>query len=343
MATLSNGTVPRTRVGFVGAGIIANRHLDNLLTFEDVRVTAVADPRLDRARDFAGRCGSRMYGDYAEMLDKEQLDAVYICVPPFAHGSPEAAVIQCDLPFFVEKPLAAQADTAETIAAGVANRGLVTATGYHWRYLDTTERAQELLARNEPRLAVGFWLDATPPPEWWVSEALSGGQMIEQTTHIFDLARLLVGDIATMYAAGARIERPAFAHADVSDVSTVMLSFASGALGTISSTCLLNWRHRVELQLYCEGMAIELSEFDMIVDVGQGRPLQQAQGDPILREDRDFLDAVQGKPNRVRAPYGEAIKSHRLACAATVSAKQGRALELEPDTARVRQRDSVPS
>ena len=313
----------QTRIGFVGAGLIANRHLGNLLGFADVRVVALADPQLDRAREAAARCGAAAYGDWGQMLDAEDLDALYICVPPFAHGAPEAAAIERGLPFFVEKPLAADLDTAEWVARGVRERGLITAVGYHWRYLDLVERVRELLRERPARLALGYWLDFTPPPAWWTKEAQSGGQMVEQTTHIFDLARLLVGEVTRVYAAGSRIERPAFPDADVLDVSTATLHFASGAVGQVASTCLLNWPHRIGLHLFCEGMAIELSEFELMIDVGQGRPVQRAQGDPFVREDRAFIDAVAGRTNGIRVPYGEALETHRLATAVARSARDG--------------------
>jgi predicted dehydrogenase len=318
----------RTRIGFIGAGIIAARHLDDLLGFEDVAVLAIADLDINRARELAARCEATPYDDHVRMIEREQLDALYICVPPFGHGVPEATALDHGLPFFVEKPLTVDLATAVGIAAQVAARGLVTATGYHWRYLDTTERALELVSANPPRLALGYWLDFTPPPAWWPIEARSGGQMIEQTTHIFDLARLLVGEVTRVYAAGSRIDRPAYPDADILDVSTATLHFATGAVGSMSSTCLLNWPHRIGLHLVCEGMMIELSEHELMVDVGRGRPVQAAQGDPFVREDRDFIDAVQGKPNRIRAPYHEAIKTHRLATAAARSAREGRAIDL---------------
>ena len=318
----------QTRIGFAGAGIIATRHLGNLMGFEDVKVVAFADPAIERARELAARCGGKAYTGLARMLDSEKLDALYICIPPFAHGEPERAAIERGLPFFVEKPLGADLETAEAVAREVEAAGIATATGYHWRYLDITEKARELLSKNPARLALGYWLDFTPPPAWWVKEELTGGQMVEQTTHIFDLARLLVGEVTKVYAAGSRIERPAFPESDVFDVSTATLHFASGALGSVSSTCLLNWPHRIGLHLFCEGMVIEMSEFDIMVDVGRGRPVTKAQGDPFVREDRDFIDAVQGKPNKIRAPYAEALKTHRLATAAARSAREGLAIEL---------------
>lgn len=324
------------RVGFIGAGGIAGRHLGNLLGFADVRVVALADLALDRAREAAARCDARAYADYAEMLDREALDALYICVPPFAHGAPELAALARGLPFFVEKPLSVDPAVAEEIARGVAARALTTAVGYHWRYLDTVAEAQERLASAPARLALGYWLDGTPPPGWWIREGQSGGQMVEQTTHIFDLARYLVGPVDEVQAVGARLARPEYPDADVDDVSLATLRFASGALGSLASTCLLKWPHRIGLHLFGDGLAIELSEFELMVDVGQGRPVRAPQGDPFVREDRDFIDAVGGRADRIRVPYAEALETHRLVTAAARSAKEGRSLRLGASESTVR-------
>ncbi|MDQ3247625.1 MAG: Gfo/Idh/MocA family oxidoreductase [Chloroflexota bacterium] len=322
----------RVRVGLIGAGGIASRHVSDLLTFDDVSIVAIADPALERAQEQATRCAAHVYADYRTMLDEEALDALYICVPPFAHGALELAAIERRLPFFVEKPLACDGPTAERIAAAVAEHDLVTAVGYHWRYLDTTEEAQALLSQQPAMLALGYWLDSTPPPTWWRHQAQSGGQMVEQTTHIFDLARVLMGEVERIYAAGARPVRPVYPDADVCAVSTATLHFASGALGTMASTCLLNWPHRIGLHLFGEGLAIELSEFEIMIDVGRGRPVRRAEGDPFLREDRAFIDAVQGKPNRIRAGYAEALKTHRLTIAANQSVQEGRIMDISDNS-----------
>lgn len=318
----------KIRVGFIGAGGIASRHVGNLLGFADVRITAFADPATQRAEEQAARCGAKVYADYTQMLEREAVDALYICVPPFAHGGPELAAAARGIPFFVEKPLAVDWATAERINTMVTKQRLITAVGYHWRYLDTTWQAQELLAKNPARLALGYWLDATPPPAWWRHEAESGGQMLEQTTHIFDLARVLVGEVTQVYAVGNTTPRAAFPDLDVYDVSLATLRFANGALGNMASTCLLNWPHRIGLHLFSEGMAIEMTEFDLMIDVGQGRPVRRAEGDPFLREDRDFIDAVQGKTNRIRTPYAEALQTHLLTTTAAKSARDGQPLTI---------------
>ncbi len=325
----------RTRIGFVGGGGIASRHLGNLLEFDDVAVVAVADPVSERAEGMAARCAARAYPDHAAMLSAERLDAVYICVPPYAHGAPELAAVEAGVPFFVEKPVAVDLETAEEVARALAaGPGLPTAVGYHWRYLDIYERARALLEANPARLALGYWLDAAPPPDWWSRRRLSGGQTIEQTTHVLDLARTLVSEVTTVYAAASRIERDDSPEADVDDVSTATLRFETGAVGSISSTSLLGWPHRIGLHTVSDGMMIELAEFEIMVDVGAGRPVTPAEGDPFLRADRDFVDAVQGKDNRIRVSYHEALRTHRLACAVARSAEEARPVELGAEVTR---------
>jgi predicted dehydrogenase len=313
----------QVRIGFIGAGGIARRHMDVLRGFADVRLTAFSDPALDRAEAIAREVDAAAYADWAAMLDRESLDAVYLCVPPFAHGPAEMAVIARGLPFFVEKPIALDLETAETIADAADAAGLATAVGYHWRYMDTTDEARTLLADNPARLVLGYWLDSTPPPAWWRHEGESGGQMHEQTTHLFDLARYLVGEVETVFAVGSTKPRAQFPDLDILDTTTATLRFENGAVGTMASTCLLNWNHRIGLHLFGEGLAIELSMFDIMIDVGRGRPVRGAHVDPVVLEDRDFIDAVKGGANRIRTPYREALHTHRLTLAAAQSARSG--------------------
>jgi predicted dehydrogenase len=263
------------------------------------------------------------------MLDLEELDALYVCVPPFAHGAPELAAVEAGLPFFVEKPIAIDLSTAEAIAEAVRDRDLVTAAGYHWRNMDTFDRALELLRSRPPRLLAGCWLDKVPPPPWWQRRASSGGQIVEQATHAIDLARALAGEIVQVFAADARTDRPCFPDCDVNDVSAATLRFASGAVGTLTSTCLLGWKHRAGVQVFGDGLAMELTEESLVVDTGTGPATHPARGDAKVLVDRDFVDAVRGGPGAVRVPYEEALRTHRVACALARSAEQGRPVDLE--------------
>ncbi len=320
--------VERTRIGFIGAGGIAHRHFGVLEQFDDVAIVAVADVDMARATEAAARFGARAFDDAAAMLASVELDALYICVPPFAHGEPERLAIEHRLPFFVEKPVAIDLGTAEDVAASVDRLGLVTAVGYHWRYLDTVDEVKALLSATPARLLSGYWLDSTPPPRWWWRKDASGGQMLEQTTHLVDLARYLVGDVVRVYGQSGHVDRAAFPDLDVATTSTAMLTFASGAIANFASTCLLNWNHRVGLHLFGEGLAIELTDRDVMIDIGRGRPVRGTRSDPVVLEDRDFIDAVRGGENRIRCPYPAALETLRLALAIERSASEGRAIDV---------------
>ena len=318
-----------TRIGFIGAGGIAHRHFGVLDQFDDVEIVAIADVDEARAQEAAARFGARAFADADAMLRAVDLDALYICVPPFAHGAPERSAIGAGLPFFVEKPVALDLAVAEEIAARVDAAGLVTAVGYHWRYLDTIDEVRGLLADSPARLLSGYWLDSTPPPVWWWHGDRSGGQMVEQTTHLLDLARYLCGDVTRVYGLAAHTDRADFPGLDIATVSTASLQFANGTIANFASTCLLGWNHRVGLHVFGDRLAIEITDHDLMVDIGAGRPVRGTQGDPVWHEDRDFIDAVQGKENRIRCPYSDAVATHRLALAIGTSARTGQAIVLE--------------
>lgn len=329
-----DASMDKTRIGFIGVGGIAHRHLDILAGFDDVEIVAFADTDFGRATQAAARFGAKAFDSHTAMLDGTAVDAVYICIPPFAHGAAERDLIARGIPFFVEKPITLDIGLAEELAAAVEAAQLTTAVGYHWRYLDTVEEARQLLADNPAQLLSGYWLDQTPPPPWWWKNDRSGGQMVEQTTHIIDLARYLVGEVTDVYGRVGFKDRPEFPGLDVPAVTTASLTFQSGVIANISSTCLLGWNHKVGLNIFADRLAIELTDHDIMVDIGAGRPVRRAEGDPVWRENRDFVDAVRGGDNHIRCSYADALATHRVALAVAASARSDEAVKLDPPVIR---------
>lgn len=298
-----------------------------------VELVAVADPSPDAAAGLAEACGApETYGDAGELLAATAVDALYVCVPPFAHGPPERAALAAGVPFFVEKPLGLDEATAVEIGAEVERTGLVTAAGYHWRNLDTVDRARSFLAGRPPRLALAAWLDKVPPVGWWTRRESSGGQTIEQTTHLLDVLLDLVGDVEEVQALGSRTQRPAFPDSDVDDVSAATLRFASGAVGSVASTCLLAGKHRAGVELYGDGYALRLTEDELVIEKAGGEVERMvSDGAAKRRVDADFLAAIRaGDPALPRAPYASALRTHRLACALARSAERASAATAAP-------------
>ncbi len=121
------------KVGFVGAGGVAMRHARHLAQLKDVRVVGVTDPNAAAAQSFAETTDAAAVKDLDELI-KTSPDAVYVCVPPHAHGAIEEQLLDAGIAIFVEKPLALDLPTAERIAAAASKAGVATAVGHHWRY-----------------------------------------------------------------------------------------------------------------------------------------------------------------------------------------------------------------
>lgn len=329
------------RIGFVGAGGIAHRHAGVLATMDDVRIVAVADAAASRAADLSSGHGAQVHADVNAMLAGGDVDAVFVCVPPFAHGDIEDALVAAKVPFLVEKPVALDLERAEGIADAIDAAGLVTAVGYHWRWLDTLDAVKAALGGRRPRLVSGYWLDSTPPVEWWWQQELSGGQMTEQATHLVDLARYLCGEVDLAFGLDEHSTRADFPGLDVATASTASLRFADGTIGNFAATCLLRWNHRVGLHLFGDGFAIELTDHDVMIDVGAGRPITPNGSDPVWRQDRAFVEAVMGRGNAIRCTYRDALDSLRVVDAVARSAATGGAVRLEPVAASPRQEQAA--
>ena len=313
------------RVGLVGAGGVGARHARTLMAMDDVELVGIADSVPGAGDALAGELGVPAVGALEDLL-RESPDAVWLCVPPFAHGELELTVLRAGLPLFVEKPLAADLATAETVAEAVAAAGVPTATGYHWRHLDTVERARAVLAASGPRLVTVTWQDKVPPPAWWRTTALSGGQVVEQATHVLDLARVLAGEVAEVRAATMPSSDPG---RDVADATAAVLTFASGAVGTLAATCTLAAKGRAGIDVAADGVLVELSETSLRISGPDGVEEAAPAVDARQAVDRAFVDVLSGRP----APpglvdYAEALRTHRLACAVAEAARTGGAVRV---------------
>ncbi|MBI3971521.1 MAG: Gfo/Idh/MocA family oxidoreductase [Chloroflexi bacterium] len=330
--------IDRIRIGAIGTGGIANTHFRNLNTIPGVELTAFCDVARERADEAVAKFnpGARTYDDSREMLAASGIDAVYVCVPPFAHGDIELAVIEAGLPMYVEKPVALSLDVASRVQRAIDQRNALVFVGYHWRYQPSVERVQELLSDAAIGLLYGYYKTRPPmrPGHWLTIKERSGGQIVEQTTHIVDLSRLLAGDVKTVYGRFAnRLTQPnpTFTAADV---GTATLEFENGTLGTISNCWLAPVNHVSGLELWTDKGVIEFNQRSLrihkdndVEDVALPTPPPGVSGHYFA--DKSFVDAVRtGDRSLIRTPYPEAVKTLAVSLAATESAATGRPISL---------------
>ena len=115
------------RIGIIGTGVIAHAHLERYQAIEGVKVVAACDILPDKLANFCDKYGIKnRYEDYRKLLERDDLDAVDVCVHNNLHAPLAIAVMRAGKDCYCEKPLAgAYADAKRiTDAAGETGRRL---------------------------------------------------------------------------------------------------------------------------------------------------------------------------------------------------------------------------
>jgi len=309
------------KVGFIGTGGIAQMHISALEKIKDAPIVAVCDTVKDKAVAAADKCGAKVYTDYSKMLANEKLDACYVCLPPCAHGTIEVELASLGIPMLVEKPVHLDLKTARKAARIVENKHLVSAAGYQDRYQKIIDLLRKFIAKRQVAIFIGHWMGGMPGVYWWRRKNMSGGQIVEQTTHIFDMARYLFGEVKTVFAGGRVGLMKDVPKYNVEDASAVTLQFRSGLLGVIVSACCLDTGGRAGMDIYCRDARIEYAERTSLkISKSDRSEFYKRTTDLAYAENKAFIDAVKvHKPALVRSSYPDAVKSLELCLAANES------------------------
>ena len=339
------------RIGFAGTGGIAGSHLINLVRIPEAEVVALYDVdrercevamrRINGQQDQVARAGgpeprklqAKVYTDYGAMLAEAGLNALYICVPPFAHGDLELQAIDSDVALFVEKPVALSLDVARQVAAAIKAKNLVSASGYQTRYSEAVDKAKELIGQKPVGMALGFYLGGLPGTPWWRVQAQSGGQLVEQATHTVDLMRYLVGDVTRVYGAGGLRVHKETPNFDIFDVASSVLHFANGAIGNVSNTSVLSSGSAAGapsgVHVILQDMRLEVWGTTLKVTTPAKTEEIRTVAAPMMLEDQAFVAAVGRKdPSRVRSTYLDGMKTLAVTLAMEESARTGQPVDV---------------
>ncbi len=313
------------RLGFIGTGGIAQGHMDRLSKIDGVQNVAFCDVQLDRARAAAEKYGGTAYDDFARMLDTEDLSGVFIGTPPFAHGEIELACCAKGLHMLIEKPIAIDCDMARPILQAVQASGIITTVAYKYRWDDHVMKAREMLAGRTIGLVFGNFWGGLPGVPWWRVQEQSGGQMVEQTTHIVDMARFLAGDVTHVQAFHThQVMHKKVENCNVADAMTASLMFHNGAVGTISNTCMLEGWGQSSCRVMAEGFTLNIAGGTLTWNSPADSGELQVQADGYTGEDKAFVHAIQtGDRSVINSDYADAYKSLAVSVAMNLSALGG--------------------
>jgi predicted dehydrogenase len=182
------------------------------------------------------------YTDYERLIAEAHVDAVNICVPPFAHSGPTIAAAKAGKHVFCEGPIAGSLAEADAMVDAAQTSGVVFTVQYgHTRYHRTAMMAKKAIENGDlGRLILSnvdvLWYrgqdyyDMDPWRGTWKGEC--GGATYHHGRYAIDLYLWLMGGVDEIYARmGTYIHR-----IEVEDASVALLTFRDGALGQISAS-----------------------------------------------------------------------------------------------------------
>jgi predicted dehydrogenase len=315
-------------LAFIGTGGIAEwQHFENVEANEDCEVVAVCDIDEDAVAEAGDRFDAETFTDHHDLYEEADFDAVFVCLPPFAHEDQEILAAENGIDLFVEKPLALSNEKAEEILEAIEANGVIAQVGYNWRYSPGVEYAREVLEGREVGYAEGYWWGGVAGGEdhWWRHKERSGGQTVEQATHVFDTARYLLGDTDEVMAAGShRIEDLV----DFSDSTSATIRHGNGAVSHVSTSCAAE-EGKVGLEVVADGATLDITQ-DAVSGVVDGEEVEEEfDANPYARELDAFLEAVEsGDDSAVRAPYRDAVESLALTLGVNESIESGESVDL---------------
>lgn len=153
----------------------------------------------------------------------------------------------------------------------------------------------------------------------------SGGQMVEQTTHIVDMARYLCGEITEVQAFGTQqVMDEVYSDFDIWDAATANLQFENGAVGTISNTCMVHTWGESSLRVMAHDFTVRIlgNSLTWADKEGEGEYLKEVDG--YQGENDAFVAAVKtGERSGIHSDYADAVRTLAVTVATNESVQTG--------------------
>ena len=325
----------KVKVAVIGCGGLGNFHIDNMLKMPDVEIVALVDVFEDAVKKTAEKLpGVHTYTDYKELFAQEkELDAALVVITPHAHGDLEFEAAKAGVHLYVEKPIELDIELAKKKSAAIKAAGIITSVGYQERYQSEIGKLKALLAEQRVGLVDGSWLGHMPGGMWWRQRASSGGQLVEQCTHVVDMMRYLFGEITAIYTRGSTGLNTEYPGYDVDDSTISMVTFESGLEAVIKSGCFI--KHgtpgKVGLEIFCEGVMVEFSWNNEIKYSTYTETRVEKANEPAhFNAVATFINAVKtGDRSAIRSDYEDGMHTLAVTLAATRSMETGERIVME--------------
>jgi predicted dehydrogenase len=241
------------RVAIIGAGLQGARRAAAVRAAGGAQVTTVVDADLGRARRLGEVYGATHLDSWEKALARDEADAVVVCTPPSMHAAIGISAAQQGKHILCEKPLARTIPEAQRMVTAARNNGVVLKCGFNLRHHPGIVQAKNWV--DEGRLGSLKFLRCRYgvggregyDSDWRVDPEVSGGgELVDQGTHIVDLARWFLGDFERGFSYS---ESYFWGKAPVEDNAFCLLRTSSGQVASFHVSWT-QWRPLFSLEVF---------------------------------------------------------------------------------------------
>ncbi len=351
------------RVGVIGLGYGGEQALKGYSLLPDVEIVALAGLEEERLQMLGATYNvPNLYRYHHELLSRDDLDAVSVCVPNYLHAPIAIEALKRGLHVLCEKPLARTSKEAEAMVDAATQADRVLQVVFNHRVRGDVQVLKRYI--DEGKLgkiyyAKAYWMRRRGIPgagTWFVSkEKAGGGPLIDLGVHALDMALYLLGEpeVLTVSAStydelaksGKGIDLKARKSGtgnvyEVEDLATAFLRLAGGSTLLLEASWATNSSAGDDFGIILYGSdggaGIKVKNYNWqdtldiytdVADVPATIHPQLYKGDGHITVVREFVDIIKAG-NWLQYNGTEGLNRVRVIDACYTSAAQGREVSL---------------
>jgi predicted dehydrogenase len=233
----------KLRWGLVGCGDISQKRVAPAMRdLDNSELIAVNRERYELAEGFAKQFGAqRWYRNWQELVESEEIDAVYVATPVYLHAQQTIAAAEAGKHVLCEKPMAMNVAECDSMIIACRKNGVKLGVTYYRHFYQVVNRIKEIISADEIGKVIIVQINAferfNPSPGqpryWFVEkEKAGGGPMFDFGCHRIEVLLNIFGPIKRTagYVCNVLFDR------EVDDTATALFQFARGGRAILITT-----------------------------------------------------------------------------------------------------------
>lgn len=325
----------RLNVGVIGLGRLGRVYAEDLARYvPDANLVAVADSRADVAETFAREYGlPKTYTSHQDLLSDKDVDAVAVITPTSTHKEVVIEAAGHGKAIFCEKPISLSVEDARQMLYATERHGVFLQMGFQRRfdagYIEAKKKVDAGIIGN-PVLITLTSRDPFAPPLEFCDPKASGGLILDMGIHDFDLARMFIGEVSSVYATGGALAYPEMKLVGDIDNAIVNLVFKNGSLGVLQLSRNAVFGYDIRTEIWGSKGSLQIGYFrhtPVLVMTKEGIThnvvphFMQRFEKAYLAQIQDFVDNVL-KGSEPSISGADALAALEIGLAATQSLQQ---------------------